>query len=1042
MLQPPERGARKPIRTGGTGWRGVQVCLLVLGLLPPLAMRGNSAATADPEYLIRAWETEDGLPENSATAMAQTTDGYLWFGTFEGLVRFDGVRFAVFTPANLPELPSAAIVNLHGDALGRLWVSTDRGLCRWSEGRWHTFSEQDGWVGDYVRSFASRSNGDVLLATFDGHVLEYANGRLRALPPPPGEMGRGYFTHADEDGRWWVIQHAFAGYWDGEAWKPAVRLETTIPDAVGAGGGHDGSLWIVDGPRLRHWRRGKEEASVPLPEPPGGIWSVLGDRAGNVWICTYNRGLCRVGADGKFRRWDGTRGGVEDSTRFVLEDGEDNLWVGTSGGGLVQFRPRRFQAFGAGSGRGERNVKAVWPASSGGMWLATFGGGLVRWRPGWQEAVALSGSLSRTIYGQAVIEDRSGTTWFGALHRGLWQITEEGTRRLDPGETGGESIRALYEDGKGRVWVGGDANLALFETGLARPLPQAFKRPLPGVVAIAEEGDLQLWFSNLKAVFRLKSDEVTEVLGPTGAPLADVLCFKPVGDGSVWMGTRHTGLWQWKAGNLARVDRAAGFPAAGAHAILEDDAGYFWMPSRQGVVRASRAVLAAAAEGGNLRGKVQLLDTGDGLPSLDMSSSSQPVAAPDAEGRLWFATLKGMAMIEPRRFRPNTNPPPVHIEALHYRVPGKPSEALAGPSKPSADGTGEQEHGLASPFPARLRLPAGSRRLEIHYTATTFAAPEKARFQVKLEKVDQDWRDAGARRQALFDDLASGDYVFRVRAANHDGVWNERGASLAFTVLPHYWETAWFRLGTGLFLVGWGAAAVWMAARRRLQRAEERERTAHQMRELAGRLINAQEDERRRIARELHDDFSQRLALLSVEMDLCRAGLGQSSPDSAARFEEMASRVKELSSEVHRLAYELHPAKLDQLGLAAAARGFCRDLSQQTGVAIRFEACPLPTQLPPRQALCLYRIIQESLWNVVRHSGAKDARVELTTDAGHVRLVVADSGAGFDPTRAEGGLGLASMLERVRLVQGELAVESKPGGGTRILVRLPVPPAP
>lgn len=1034
----PQHPVPTPARSPGAGGRRLRVWLLTLGLFTLPAAQGNAAPAADPEYLIRAWETEDGLPENSATAMAQTPDGYLWFGTFEGLVRFDGVRFVAYTPANLPGLPSAAIVNLHGDALGRLWVSTDRGLCRLADGGWRTFTERDGWVGNYVRNFASRPNGDVLFATFDGQVLEYAADHLRVLPPPPGERGRGYFTHVDEAGRWWVIQHAFAGYWDGENWKPTATLETTIPDAVGAGSGPDGSLWIVDGQRLRRWSQGKEQASVLLPEPPGGIWSVRGDRSGNVWICTYNQGLCRVSASGDFQRWDGTRGSLEDSTRFVLEDREGSLWVGTSGGGLLQFRPRRFHAFGTGSGRGERNVHALWPASAGGMWLATFGGGLVRWRPGWQEAVALPGSLSRTIYGQTVIEDRSGTTWFGSLHRGLWQITEEGTRLLDPVETGGKSIRALYEDSKGRVWVGGDTNLGLFETGLSRPLPPTFKHPLPGVVAIAEQGDLRLWFSNLKGVFRLDSDEVTEVLGPTGTPLLNVLCFKPDGDGSVWMGTRHTGLWQWKAGKLARVDRATGFPAAGAHAILEDDAGCFWMPSRQGVVRASRAALTAAAQGGNLRGNVQLLTSSDGLPSLDMSSGSQPVAARDAEGRLWFATLKGMAMVEPRLFRANTNPPPVHIEALSYRVP---SSHPGGP--PTIDRAEDHERRLENPFPARLRLPAGSRRLEIQYTATTFVAPEKARFQVKLEKVDNDWRDAGTRRQAAFNDLAPGDYVFRVRAANNDQVWNENGATLAFTILPHYWQTVWFRASSGLFLVGLGATAVWTAARRRLRRAEERERTAHQMRELAGRLITAQEDERRRIARELHDDFSQRLALLSVEMDLYSHGGGTPTPHPKTSLEMMAERVRELSSEVHRLAHELHPAKLDQLGLVAAARGFCRDLSQQTGVAIHFAAEPLPAQLPPGHALCLYRLLQESLWNVARHSGAKTARVELRTESDHLQLTVADAGAGFDPVgvQARGGLGLASMRERVRLVQGELAVESSPGGGTRIFVRIPLPPS-
>jgi PAS domain S-box-containing protein len=213
-------------------------------------------------------------------------------------------------------------------------------------------------------------------------------------------------------------------------------------------------------------------------------------------------------------------------------------------------------------------------------------------------------------------------------------------------------------------------------------------------------------------------------------------------------------------------------------------------------------------------------------------------------------------------------------------------------------------------------------------------------------------------------------------------------------------------------------------------------------RELGGRLINAQEDERRRIARDLHDDLNQRLALLSVEMELL--GRSQTQRDSAALVEHLTSQIRDLSSDVHKLSYQLHPAKLDQLGLVTAARGWCRDVAAQSSVPIEFIADGVPDDLPADVGLCLFRLIQEALRNVVRHSGATSASVELSADSAGLRLLVTDQGRGFDPAAAAttGGLGLVSMQERVRLLRGAMVVHSRPGGGTSVVAHVPLPALP
>jgi signal transduction histidine kinase len=210
--------------------------------------------------------------------------------------------------------------------------------------------------------------------------------------------------------------------------------------------------------------------------------------------------------------------------------------------------------------------------------------------------------------------------------------------------------------------------------------------------------------------------------------------------------------------------------------------------------------------------------------------------------------------------------------------------------------------------------------------------------------------------------------------------------------------------------------------------------------DLGGRLINAQEDERGRIARELHDDVSQRLALLAMDLELA----GQSPPPSPTelgmRMKELSHRVKELSSDLHHLSYRLHPRSLERLGLSVAIKSLCREISEQQAIQIQFTENNVPETIPDDAALCLYRVAQESLQNVVKHSKANNAQVMLDVDTKDIRLAVSDGGVGFDveDMRGRNGLGIISMRERLRAIGGRFTIRSQPREGTRIEVFVPI----
>ncbi len=767
----------------------------------------------DPTYLIDTWETADGLPENSATAMVQTPDGYLWFGTFNGLVRFDGVKFTVFDPANTPQLPSGSIVNLHCDRSARFWVSTTSGLALREGGQWRALGTNDGWPQDAIRTFSERGNGDLLLTTFNGRVFEWAKGRLTELPPPPGQPGKGYAGCVDEAGQWWVAQHQFIGLWDGQRWISKIVPIKARADRIACNPARDGGFWLLMERELRKYRGGIEVSRVVLSEATGGVWRLSEDHRGNVWICSYDRGVCQVLPDGRMHRWTTTNGLGSVSARFVSEDRENNLWVGTSGGGLARFKPRRFQSFGVENGLTERAVNSLWPDRDGGMWVATQGQGLFHLREGRATNVPLP-VTDITIYAQSVISDHAGRLWLGTS-RNLWQSEKKDFRKVQPEQLHDADIPALFEDSQGRIWIGGAKRAAVLERDNLRVFGAADGLPAEGARCFAEDSGGTIWLSTHQGVFRWATNQFVE-LRDRGGRLRNITCFKADADGTLWLGSLDQGLLCQREERLARIEPAAGLPRS-VLGILEDATGYFWLASNRGVVRVRAQDLRLAAAGKVSLLDCQQLDLSDGLPSAECTSGQQPSCARDANGNLWLAPLKGAAMIHPADFRVNTNSPPVQIEELIYRLPDHANVPRDGSASPPPMETVVR---LAAPFPEPLRLPPGSRQIEIHYTALHFSAPEKVRFQTRLNGPSDSWDQPQARRVVPYAQLPPGDYAFRVRAANNDGVWNETGASLAFTVLPFFWQTAWFRLVGALLLIGSGGSAVWWLVRARLRRAE------------------------------------------------------------------------------------------------------------------------------------------------------------------------------------------------------------------------------
>lgn len=789
-----------------------RVSALVAGIFAALfsvcALAGQPVATTHPEYRIDSWDTEDGMPENSAMAMVQDRAGYLWLGTLGGLVRSEGSKLERFDRSNWPQLPSEAIINLHLDAAGRMWISTDKGLLMRDQSGLHV---PEGWAGNYVRTFAERPNGELLFTTFDGRLLEWSHGRLRQLPQPPVPGTDGYFGCADENGTWWVVRGDFIGHWDGRQWVGAADLG---PGADGCCAARDGGMWLLslDQQTLLKIHRGREVSRLKLPEPPGGFWDMSEDRDDNVWICTMDRGVCRLSPSGEFRRWDTSNGLAADSTRFVFQDAEQNIWVGTSGGGLNRLKLKRFQTFSTNEGLPERSVHSVFAAGDGSLLIGTYGGGVVRMRGGALETIGFAGWDGRKVYVQSVLSDRAGKLWVGTFDRGLW-IGEGGAfRRVTDDKTGGANIVVLFEDSRGRIWMDGSEGAAVYESGVFRTIATHTKA-LGDEFRFTEDAAGTVWAANRNGVFRYGDGGLVELLD-AGDRIRGAQAIYGDSRGALWIASNEAGLLCYRSGKMTRVDSDSGINVKEIHAMIEDRSGCLWMTSSRGLYRVSKDKLLAYADEKRGPLAVTLFNRDDGLVGAEFPSDTQPLCARDRDGRLWFATPYGVIVSDPETLRLNSRPPPVEIQGMTYRRPkGNSADAVAAPGALAPD-----QVRLDSPFASPPVLPAGSRWIEIHYAALSYAAPSKVRYQVKLEPSAMDWQDLGNQRMTDYQELGPGKYVFHVRAANNDGVWNQLGPSLAFTVSPFYWQTVWFRLGMGLAVVACGGAAVWCFLRLRHRR--------------------------------------------------------------------------------------------------------------------------------------------------------------------------------------------------------------------------------
>ncbi|MCP5047435.1 MAG: response regulator [bacterium] len=731
------------------------------------------------QYIYSIWDSEDGLPQISIYDIAQTGDGYLWIGTQNGLTRFDGVEFKVFNDINTDGLNESLILALVVDRNGVLWIGTDGGgLARYNEGTFTTYSIQEGLAGDHVTALCEDREGNLWIGTRGG-LCRFSNGKFMTYTAKDGLLDTNINALLqDRQGNLWV------GTMRGGLFRFSGGKFTAYTTREGLAGNnvsalledHAGNLWIGtrDGGLSRYDGENFTTYRVTEGLSHNAIYSLYEDRGGNFWVGTRG-GLNRFG-NGKFMSYAKPKELANSTINRLYEDVEGSLWIGVMGLGLARLQDGKFTAYASEEGLSGDFAASVYQDSRGDFWIGTMGGGLNHFKDGKFTSYSENEGLgSRVVL--STLEDRQGNFWIGTYGGGLNRM-EDGKFFAYTTEDGlsDNNLTSVYQDREGNLWIGTINGLNRMEDG--KFIVYTVKDGLSGnnIRLLHQDREGILWIGTHSGLTSLNEGKFTAYTRKEGLSHDKVISFHEDKDGVLWIGTQGGGLDRMKNGKLTAYTAKQGLVDDTIYAILEDDFGKLWMSSNKGIFNIEREEFDRFDSG-----KIDSLHCTsygkpDGMKVNECSGSCLPAGCKDNEGKLWFATLKGVAVVDPSALNLNQRPPSVIIEKI-----------LVDNEPVSMD--------------EKLQLPPGKGNFEFHYTAPSFLVPKRVKFKYRLIGLDDRWVDAGTRRAAYFTSITPGDYRFQVIACNNDGAWNTVGTSFEFYLEPYFYQTGVFYFFCGLLVM-------------------------------------------------------------------------------------------------------------------------------------------------------------------------------------------------------------------------------------------------
>jgi signal transduction histidine kinase/ligand-binding sensor domain-containing protein len=976
--------------------------LLLFGL--PARAADDPAAVA---FSLETWQTDRGLPQSSVNALIQSQDGYLWMGTYNGLVRFDGVRFAVFDSGNTPVMRNSRITSLFEDHTDNLWIGHETGdLTLLTNGVFQNIPLGDAWPGGTLVGIGEDEHRDLWLLNLTGDALRFRDRfLLRRFPGIGQEPGGAPEMVRDQSGRLIVTRNGAVAALDHNRWE---HMPFDDPKAFYSRvyRAQEGGLWVAALGRVRRWQNNTwaQEAGT-YPAELSFIPTMIETRNGRVLLGGINLGLvvCQPGA-ASFNV--GLSNGLtHDWVKCILEDREKNIWVGTRGG-LNVLRPRKVVVHNPPDGWHNTLPLSITRGARGTIWAGSEGSGLYKFFSNtWQRFGPAEGLGNPFVW--SVLEDRSGAVWAGTWSGGLFR-GQNGVFAIPPALADlKDPVTALAEGADGTIWIGTGKGLARYREGRLDRLAGWGGAAAGDVRALALGPEGTLWIGSLGAgLGRLSGDRFTSYTQKDGLAQDFILSLFVEDSGTLWIGTLEQGLCRLQNGRFTTIGTKAGLPNKVIGHIADDDHGRLWFNSSFGIFAASLADLHRMADVSNSPPPGFLLyGLPEGLASLAGSAGFTPSGFRAPDGTLWFPNSKGLAVVNPAQVERNLIPPPVVVEEVSM---------------------GGRAHAVPRRTSSHLEVPPGAGQVDIRFTALSFTAPGKVRFQWRLQGLDPRWSEPSSQRSVSYSYLPPGKYEFQLLACNNDGLWAGAPATLALTVLPFFYETWWFKLVITLAGLASFAGLIMAVQRARVRRKLER---AARERDL--------ERERTRIAQDIHDDLGA--SLTRIGMLSQTAAENPSDPAHTGRYLDLIYRsARDMTRSMDEIVWALNTRHDTLESLFNYLTRFAHEFLTPARIRCRLQ---VPVDVPDHSVSSeirhnLFLAFKEALNNIVRHSGASETRLDINLEGDSLRVIIADDGHGFDPTGPAGN-GLANIRERIRQINGETTITPSPAG-TTVTLRVPL----
>jgi len=1011
-------------------------------------------------YQLTSWTTDNGLPQNTVNRIIQTSDGYIWLATNDGLVRFDGINFTMFNSKNFPQLLSNRIMDIIESRDGNLWIGTEGGgvTVKGKNSQNTTYTMDDGLTGNFIRTFFEDSEGRMWIVTNKG-LNYFKGGSFFTFTTKNGlSSNLVYNIFEDSRGNLWIstldnvldrFNHGNISHIPSEKQGPLGLIHCIFEDK-------DQNVWFTRSGLLIRF---KDETFTTITIPLGRldpIVSMAQDHEGNLWAASSNGDFYHI-REGKAEIFRLPQ--LENQYRITLTvDREGLLWIGTGSSGLYRLRKVPLAAYSVEHGLSHHLALSIHRDSNDIVWVGTNGNGISFFENGTFKTFGPmeSNRIRSALEGSQIwstLTDSNGNLWFGQWGAGLSRVKDHQIQHFTKDDgLAGNVVLALYEDSKQNLWIGGDG-LTVYKNGRFKSFHNSKDFKGDFVISLLEDSRGVLWVgTKTNGLNRLENGRFTNYSTRNGLSHNAVRSLYEDDSGSLWIGTYGGGLNRFKNGTFVAVTTEHGLYDNVVSCILEDHLGIFWMSCNRGVYKVKKQELNDFADGKIQAVTCTYYNKADGMKTAECNGGFQPAGCKTTDGKLWFPTIQGVVVFSPHQVTINQKPPPVIVEKM------------------MVDGNEIDPH-------PKKEISPGVKGFEFHYTGLSFPVPERVRFRFKLEGLEDKWREVGTRRVAYYNQIPPGHYTFRVTACNNDGVWNETGAAVSFYLKPYFFQTGWFYGLCALVAV----LLVFTVYRLRVRQLKAREKELSLMVEARTRQLAEQAEKLKEMDRvksrffaNISHEFRTPLTLIMGPLEQMLSNHQEQNRQETIRMalhnsQRLLALINQLLdlSKLDSGKMQLHASKQNIIPFLKGVVGSFQSLVEQKKLDLTFHATEDDITLY-YDAEKMEKVIGNIIANAVKFTLA-GGKITVTAAAhttkkkndasGHLEITVYDTGVGIPEDQlpyvfdrfyqADGslsgehknkgtGIGLALAKELVTLHHGDIHVASREGQGTEITIRLPL----